>query len=484
MSRQARALHVFTVNLKDDPAIIESYRRYHDAVWPEVLDSLRRCGVQQMSIHLLDRRLVMVVQMRDGLDYRAAFNAHASSSQRVAEWERLMKSLQEPLDEARPGEWWAAMEPVFDWTRSRPLPTSPIARLEPGDVKALPQAWCVPSHPRPIVVIGAGGVVRTAHLPVYRRLKFPVAGLFDVDPEAARETASRFEVPHVFTSLADAASSPDVIFDLAVPGDQIASVLPALPRGSAVLIQKPMGENLAAARTILKTCRDSRFSAAMNFQLRFSPNVLALRDLVATGRLGDLVDIEVRLVVRQPWHLWSFLEGAPRLEILYHSIHYLDTIRSIAGEPRGVYCRTAAHPLMPEFRDTRSTIILDYGDAVRCSLLLNHVHRQDQTHSASFFKVEGTRGAALLTMGVNIDYPNGPRDTLEISLDGGPWESVPLRGSWFIEAFEGPMSNLQRFVAGEDAALVSPVEDAIKTMALVEACYQSSASGATPVPDV
>ena len=87
-------------------------------------------------------------------------------------------------------------------------------------------------------------------------------------------------------------------------------------------------------------------------------------------------------------------------------------------------------------------------------------------------------------MGVNIDYPNGPRDTLEVALDEGPGSRSSLRGSWFIEAFEGPMSNLQRFVAGEDAALVSPVDDAIKTMALVEACYQSSAAGGTPIPKV
>jgi hypothetical protein len=87
-------------------------------------------------------------------------------------------------------------------------------------------------------------------------------------------------------------------------------------------------------------------------------------------------------------------------------------------------------------------------------------------------------------MGVNIDYPNGPPDTLEVAVDRVSWQQVPLRGSWFIEAFEGPMSNLQRFVAGEDEMLVSPVDDAIKTMALVEACYQSSAAGGTPVPGV
>ena len=342
----------------------------------------------------------------------------------------------------------------------------------------------MPSRPRPIVIIGAGGVVRAAHLPAYQRLEFPVAGLYDINPDVSLDTARRFGVATVFSSLAEAAGAADAVFDVAVPGDQIAGVLKELPRGAAVLIQKPMGEDLAAARSIVNICRELGLVAAMNFQLRFSPNVLALSDLLARRQLGDIVDIEVRLVVRQPWHLWKFLEHAPRLEILYHSIHYLDTIRALAGEPAGVYCRAVAHPAMPEFQDTRSTIILDYGNALRCSLLHNHTYQQQGAHGASFMKVEGTEGAAQLTLGVNIDYPSGPRDTLEVAFDKRGWRHVELRGSWFIEAFEGPMSNLQRFVAGEDTALVSPVDDAIKTMALVEACYQSSAGGGTPIPTV
>jgi predicted dehydrogenase len=366
------------------------------------------------------------------------------------------------------------------------LPTSPIGHRFPdvGAMADLRQAWKAPSQPRPIVIVGAGGVVRTAHLPAYQRLKLPIAGLFDISPDAASETARQFGVRRVFTTLTDASRSPEPIFDVAVPGDQIAGVLKELPRGSAVLIQKPMGEDLDSARQILGICRERGLVAAQNFQLRFSPNILALFDLLAREQLGEIVDIEVRLVVKQPWHLWAFLEGAPRLEILYHSIHYLDTIRAIAGEPRGVYCRAVAHPATPELRDTRSTIILDYGNALRCSLLLNHTHLQDMTHRASLLKVEGTHGAARLTMGVNLDYPKGPPDTLEVAFEGGRWQSIPLRGSWFTEAFEGPMSNLQRYVAGEDEALVSPVDDAIKTMALVEACYQSSASGGTPIPNV
>jgi predicted dehydrogenase len=269
-----------------------------------------------------------------------------------------------------------------------------------------------------------------------------------------------------------------------VPGDQILGILCRLPAGAAVLIQKPMGEDIVAARRIRDACRARRLVAALNFQLRFSPNMLALRQLVDERRFGEMTDIEVRVVDRQPWEQWSFLAGAPRLEVLYHSIHYLDAIRWLAGEPDGVHCLALPHPAFENFSDTRSSIILDYGHRIRCSLTLNHTHRHDATHRASLFKIEGIAGAAVATLGVNLEYPTGSPDSLEIALDGGAWDKVPLRGSWFTEAFEGPMSNLQRFVSGEDAALVSPVDDAIRTMALVEACYRSNEKSSTPVPVV
>jgi predicted dehydrogenase len=348
----------------------------------------------------------------------------------------------------------------------------------------LTQAWPTPSRPRPIVIIGAGAIVRAAHLPAYARLQYPVAGLFDLQADTARATARLFDVDTVFASLEDALAAPGAVFDLAIPGDQILSVLCRLPVGAAVLIQKPMGEDLAAARRILDACRARHLRAAVNFQLRFSPNMIALRTLVDAQQLGAITDIEVRVVDRQPWEQWSFLASAPRLEVLYHSIHYLDAIRWLVGEPAGVHCRAVAHPSLGKFRDTRSSIILDYGDSIRCSLALNHTHRQDRTHRASTFKIEGTTGAALLTLGVNLDYPTGLPDALEIAVDDAGWRSLPLRGSWFTSAFEGPMSNLQRFIAGEDRALVSPVDDAIRTMALVEACYQSSDAASTPIPSV
>jgi L-rhamnose mutarotase len=112
---------VLAVDLKGD-AVVDIYRDYHRRVWPEVLDSLRSSGVVGMQIYLLGRRLVMVAELEDGGDLRSAFAARIASHPRVAEWERLMMSLQQPAPGAGKGEWWTAMEPVFEYR-------TPAARL-------------------------------------------------------------------------------------------------------------------------------------------------------------------------------------------------------------------------------------------------------------------------------------------------------------------------------------------------------------------
>jgi L-rhamnose mutarotase len=108
---------VLAIDLKGD-AVVETYRAHHRHVWPEVVESLRASGVIDMQIYLLGRRLVMVADLQDGGDLRRAFETRMASHPRVAEWERLMMSLQEPAPGAGPGEWWTAMEPVFAYRES------------------------------------------------------------------------------------------------------------------------------------------------------------------------------------------------------------------------------------------------------------------------------------------------------------------------------------------------------------------------------
>lgn len=347
------------------------------------------------------------------------------------------------------------------------------------DPRSLQQWWPRPAAPRPVVIFGAGSIVGDAHLPAYRKSGFPVAGIYDPNRDRAAELAAHWGIA-AFASCDEAVGVDGAIFDLATPPAAHASILSQLPPGSPVLIQKPMGSDLAQASEILSICRARDLRAAVNFQLRFAPMMLALRDAVAKGYLGEIVDFDAWLALSTPWGLWPFLKGLPRIEIAMHSIHYFDFVRSLLGNPDGVHAKTVGHP-NHDVAQTRTAAILDYGDKVRCVLSVNHDHDFGRKFQACEFRISGTRGAAYVKLGVNLDYPRGEPDALWIKPEGADWTEVVLEGAWFPDAFVSRMANLQRFACGEDAELIGSVEDAWHTMALVEAAYQSSAAPATPL---
>jgi predicted dehydrogenase len=334
---------------------------------------------------------------------------------------------------------------------------------------------------RPIVTIGAGSIVADAHFPAYRKGGFPITGLFDLDKDRARKVAADFGVGRVFETIDEAVSVEGAVFDLATPPAVHLDVISKLPDGATVLIQKPMGRDLDEATAILNLVRAKNLNAAVNFQLRFAPMMLAVQDAVQQGFLGDIVDVETHLAIDTPWQLFAFLKGLPRVEIAVHSIHYLDLIRGFLGDPKGVHAKTIGHP-KSDMAQTRTSAILDYGDTVRCSLSINHNHAFGRRNQVAEFRFDGTEGAAHAKLGLLLDYPRGEPDELWLKPKGGVgWIPVPLSGGWFPDAFIGRMANLQRFAAGEDGELVASVEDAWSTMALVEAAFQSSAAPATPL---
>jgi predicted dehydrogenase len=181
----------------------------------------------------------------------------------------------------------------------------------------------IPSKQLPVFIIGAGGIVNTAHLPAYKIAGFNVQGLFDIDNSKAKTTADKFNIPYVFRSMEEMLSDipADAVFDIAVPGSQTISILEQLPPHSAVLLQKPMGENYEEAKKILELVRQKKMIAGINFQLRYAPYILAAKDLINQDLLGELNDIEINVNVYSPCLFCDFLFTSPRLEILYNSIH-------------------------------------------------------------------------------------------------------------------------------------------------------------------
>lgn len=345
----------------------------------------------------------------------------------------------------------------------------------------------LPRHPRPIVIIGTGGIVKDAHLPAYRKAGYPVWGLVNRTVARAQALADEYGVAHVFGTVADAvaAAPADAVYDIALMPEQYAETLAALPDGAPVLIQKPLGHTLAEGIALRDLCRGKGLVAAVNTQLRFAPYVAEARRLIAEGAIGELYDLEIRVQVDTPWHLFPHVFGLERLEINMHSVHYLDLVRSFLGDPDGVSAITLPHPEKPEVATTRSTILLRYRDRpIRVTISTNHDHAFGSRHEESFIKWEGTRGAIRAQMGLLLDYPIGGPDALELALTDdreAGWRDVPFEGSWFPDAFIGSMGALQRFVEGSVPTLPTSVDDVLHTMALVEAAYESQEHEGVPV---
>jgi predicted dehydrogenase len=340
----------------------------------------------------------------------------------------------------------------------------------------------------PIYIIGAGGIVNTAHLPAYKIAGFNVQGIYDIDNTKAVATAAKFNLSNVFTGVAEmmAHAPANAVFDVAVPGSQTIALLHQLPVGATVLLQKPMGENYEDAKEILEITREKKMLAGINFQLRYAPYILAAKELINKNLLGELNDIEVNVNVYTPWHLWDFLMSSPRVEILYHSIHYIDLVRNLLGNPQSVYAKTTKHPAMPQLASVRSNIIMDYGDMVRANILTNHCHNYGTPKQQSYIKIEGSKGAVLINFGALINYPRGAADSFEyILLQEGKeaqWQQMKIEGSWFPHAFIGSMNEMLLAAEGKNTTPDNSVEDCIYTMVCVEAAYESSEGGGTLVP--
>ncbi|MEP6746769.1 MAG: Gfo/Idh/MocA family oxidoreductase [Bacteroidota bacterium] len=335
----------------------------------------------------------------------------------------------------------------------------------------------------PIYIIGAGGIINTAHLPAYKIAGYNVQGIYDIDIAKATATAEKFSIPKAFVSLGEmiAYAPQNVVFDVAVPGAQTIPLLHQLPHGAAVLLQKPMGENYREAKQILTLTKSKEMLAAINFQLRYAPYILAAKDLINKNALGELNDIEINVNVYTPWDLWDFLMASPRVEILYHSIHYIDLIRNLLGNPLSVYAKSTKHPAMPELASVRSNIILDYGDMIRANILTNHCHNYGTPNQQSYIKIEGSKGAIKINFGALINYPRGAADSFEfILLDHHAetqWRKMNIDGSWFPDAFIGSMQQVLMAAEGIIEKPDNSVDDCIDTMACVEAAYISSEQG-------
>jgi L-rhamnose mutarotase len=102
-----------TLDLKDDPALIAEYEAYHENVWPEIMESIRTSGIENMQIYRFSNRLFMIMEVNGTFSFDKKGAADAGN-EKVQEWETLMWKYQQAVPGAKPGEKWVLMDKIFE----------------------------------------------------------------------------------------------------------------------------------------------------------------------------------------------------------------------------------------------------------------------------------------------------------------------------------------------------------------------------------
>jgi L-rhamnose mutarotase len=93
------------------PEHFECYKRYHAAVWPEILNMITECNIRNYSIFHKDNILYAYFEYI-GTDFAADMSKMAADP-KTLEWWSIMEPMQDPVTTRKAGEWWANMEEVF-----------------------------------------------------------------------------------------------------------------------------------------------------------------------------------------------------------------------------------------------------------------------------------------------------------------------------------------------------------------------------------
>ncbi len=332
--------------------------------------------------------------------------------------------------------------------------------------------------------IGAGMIMAECHLAAYKQAGFPVVAIASRTKNRAAEVAQKWDISRVHDTPSDLIADPEVeIVDIAYPPDQQPALIrEALrtPHVKAILAQKPLALSLAEAQALRDEAASAGKPLSVNQNMRYDQSMQVLKQLLNAGVLGDPVFAQIDMHAIPHWQ--GFLEDYDRLTLSNMSVHHLDVLRFLFGDPDEVTSLTRTDP-RTRFDHTDGIVVttLRFPSGLM-ALSLEDVWSgpredgyEDDQHIT--WRVEGTRGVAKGTIG----WPTGAASTLSYASSEATdraWVTPGWQTMWFPHAFIGVMEQLQFALrSGSEPAL--NVADNVKTMALVEAAYASIDAGRT-----
>lgn len=335
-----------------------------------------------------------------------------------------------------------------------------------------------------IGAIGAGMIMAECHLAAYKEAGFPVAAIASRTKSRAEGVAQRWGIARVHDTPEALIADPKIeILDIAYPPDlQPALIRTALkqPHIKGILAQKPLALSLADAIALRDEAAAAGKVLSVNQNMRYDQSMRVLKQILDRGDLGEIVFAQIDMHAIPHWQ--DFLKAYDRLTLANMSVHHLDVLRFLFGNPTEITTQARKDPrTMFEHADGITVSTLRFPSGV-LAVSLEDVWSgprgegyKDDQHIT--WRVDGTEGVAKGTIG----WPTGAASTLTYAsrkTTGGAWVTPTWDTMWFPHAFVGVMEQLQHAITTGTPPALS-VADNVDTVALIEAGYLSMAEGRT-----
>ncbi len=191
-----------------------------------------------------------------------------------------------------------------------------------------------------IGLVGVGSMGH-AHMAAWRALGADVAGVTAEDWSSTTEFAGRFGL-EAFRSFDQLLEAVDIV-DLCVPTDLHRQFTEqAAAAGRHVICEKPIALSSADGAAMIAACEAAGVRLFIAQVVRFFPQYRAARDLLVSGRLGDLGTLTLRRVSSAPmggraWFSDEARSGGMLFDLM---IHDLDYAHWLGGPVERVYARS------------------------------------------------------------------------------------------------------------------------------------------------
>ncbi len=301
------------------------------------------------------------------------------------------------------------------------------------------------------------------------------------DVAKAQDVAQKYDIPRAYPwseldRMLDEVK-PDFADIITPPETHLELVERIAPRGIHIICQKPVAPTLEDSQRIVETARRHNVRLLIHENWRWQPWYREIKRQLDAGAIGELFSIHVRMRMGDGWPAdaylarQAFFRRYPRLLVYETGVHFLDTFRFLGGEISSIHARLQkrnpdiagedAGQIMAGFASGATAIL----DASR----YNESEASDPRYTFGAVRVDGSKGH------IELDYEGG----LVLKPLGQPARPIDYRHE--RRGFAGDcVYHLQRHFVDcmtSGAPFESTGEDYLKTIALVEACYESNQTG-------